>query len=48
MPVVVSTNLENDAGNTEDRPCGRIELKGVNVLQVAKWENRPLRLQPQF
>ena len=29
-----STNLKRDTGNTEDRLCDRVQLKGVNVLLV--------------
>ena len=34
MPVVESTNLNSDAGESEDSLCNWIKLKGVNVLLV--------------
>ena len=32
---VESTNLKRDTGNTEDRLCDRVQLKGVNLLLVS-------------
>ena len=40
-PVVVGTNINSGAGNTEDRFCNQIGLKRVSVLLVSKWENQP-------
>ena len=41
---VVSTNLNRDAGNTEDCLCNWVQLIGVNLLLVpCGWERTDLR-----
>ena len=47
-PIMITTDLESDAGKTEDGLCDRIKLKGVNVLLVPKWEDQPLRIRPHI
>ena len=46
--MVVSTNLENDAGKPEDSLCNQMKPRRVNVLVVPTREDRPLRIQSRI